>query len=178
MAIVKKMTTKTILKGAPDKGVLKDSNGEPVYLATVFGDARLRKPDNSDYGPYVKFSGSFRAINHESGEEIRSRVLILPAVAEGIIDEILAQEEINSVEFAIKLGIVESATPIGYEWVVEPLEGMSAENDPLAHLESRLRDKNLLPAPKAEAEPETVIDENGNPPTRATPPKKKAAARK
>ena len=144
-SIINKMTTKSILGGAPNKVEIEHSDGSPIWLMTVFGRAAQRMPGESQHGPYVKFKGSFKSINHETGEEKRSRLLILPGVAEGIIDEILVQDDIETVEFAVQIGVQKSDTPIGYEWVVEPLTEMDTDSDPLAALESKLKQQELLP---------------------------------
>jgi hypothetical protein len=137
--IVKKITVKAVSGGLekPEK---------PTPIMTVYGLLTDSKPDHSDYGDYIRFSGNFEAVNMSNGEHFRSGRLILPGIAEGLLQGALEQEGVESVQFALEIGIKPSKSPVGYDYTVKPLIETS-ENDPLADMRGKLS----LPSPETVA---------------------------
>src|SRR5258708_3606618 len=83
--------------------VLKDK-AKAVPLMRVYGVATRMKPGESDFGPYLRFLGQFRALNIETGEAFRAPVLLLPKfLEEELAGAMGSGENVRSSEFAIEI---------------------------------------------------------------------------
>jgi len=140
---LKKITVKGVCPGLKEM----EKPEKPDAIMTVFGLVTGAKPDRSDYGDYIRFEGNFEAVDMGTGNAYRSGRMILPGIAEGLLAGAFNGEGVESVQFALEIGIKPSKSPVGYDYTVKPLVE-SAENDPLADLRGKLS----LPAPKSEPE--------------------------
>jgi len=136
----KKITVRE-MKLSPD--VLETEVGkigptESVLVASIYGRVKGSKPESGDLGAYTRFSGEFEAVNHIESTCFRSRTLIVPAVAEPILQEHL---DCKSEEFAINLVISPNASTKGgakYRWEAFPLSKATSEADALTQIGMRL----------------------------------------
>ena len=148
--LLKKLSVKNIC------GTIKSpAPGIEQKLVIVMGYAKGSEIKKTTFGDSIGFHGDFKGIDIETGEEFRSGVCYLPDVAESLIENALDDHE-GVVEFAFEIGIVGVAprTPGEegkYEYRCKPLMKAS-ENDPLAQLETRLK-QGLLDAPKKAEKP-------------------------
>ena len=143
MNIVKKIT----VKGVMDDKIPAPEKGKPKALCHVFGVVRSAKGSSTTFGPYIRFSGTFEAINLETGEQFHSGTLILPGIAESLLFGACGEHPEASVEFAFEIGVKASNSPVKYDFTVKSLIDQRGA-DPL----KALRDQTVhmrpgLPAP-------------------------------
>ncbi len=144
MAMVRKITAR-IVCGKPDKKAIINSEGDPIWLMTVYGNTHRSIPGETDYGPYLKFRGKFEAVNIETGEMFTSMNLILPPIAEELVEDALTREGVSSVDFALKVGVRRDDEAIsGYQWVAESVTETEGE-DPVARMRAKLQDMKVIP---------------------------------
>ena len=110
MVIVKKITVKNV---GP-----KPSSKEKTDLINVAGIITGVAHGESQYGPWTKLLGSFKARNLETDEVFASGTCILPAIANDILVGTFQGEPL---EFAVQISSVPAETPTGYEYRVSPL---------------------------------------------------------
>ena len=111
----------------------KDKN---LNLMQVIGIARKIEIGTSTYGDWVKFRGSFEAVNLQTGEVYSSANCFLPKIAQDLIlDGIESLIDKGSVEvsFAFQINSKPANSAIGYEYEVKPLIE-TAKNDALEEL--------------------------------------------
>lgn len=139
MSILRKITVKTVCgkQAAPEDH--KD-------LMTIIGIASGTRSGESNYGPWVSFTGHFEATNIETGEVFTSMQAFLPEPIQSALESRLTSGDVESVEVALKIGIRPSDAAIGYEYVTESLVEM-ANHDAIAHLRGVAN--KALDAPKA-----------------------------
>lgn len=158
MAMVRKITAK-IVCGKPDKKEIINSDGDPIWMMTVYGNTHRSIAGETDYGPYLKFRGKFEAVNIVTGELFTSMNLILPPIAEELVEDALTREGVSSVDFALKVGVRRDDDAIsGYQWVAESVTETEGE-DPVARMRAKLQDMKVIPLlgnpeETAESEPE------------------------
>jgi len=147
--IVSKITIKNVYGKIDIEKLLKEKNKQ-IELMDVFGLVRKSVPGTSDYGDYVKFRGSFKAINLETGEAVQSGALILPRTAEEVLQGAMS-DDVNEVQFGFRIVAKYDADAVTkYTFQIIPLMN-PAENDPLVLLESKIaEDFKKLAAPKAD----------------------------
>ena len=113
----------------------------PTDLFAFYGLCRSYAEESNSYGVYIRFKGDFKARNMRTGQEYRSATAILPKVAEDFLANVMlrAQEYAGMayVEFGIVVGMVQSDTPVGYEFTVRTLVE-DKDTDPLAALEAKI----------------------------------------
>ena len=145
--LVKKITSRDVMGNL--KEVIRESgkaNGETVPLFTIVGQVIGHSAGESQYGPWVKIKGRFRATNKVSGDVYNSSVAMLPDEAMDPLLAVLAIDGASSVDMAFDIGAkIDDSTAVGYVYEVTPLMKPS-EDDPLARLE-----QSLLPAPAKKA---------------------------
>ncbi len=137
MEILRKITLKAVC-GKLDFDKLIASDSKKITLMKVFGVARKAKPDQSDLGAFIRFTGAFRAVNVETGQVFQSGVLILPGVAQDLLLGALDGENIEEVNFGFEIGAhydADSVTKYVYDVrsLVEP-----AQDDPLERMAKQL----------------------------------------
>lgn len=116
--------------------IVKPENEKPVWLYKVFGVANGTKEGESNYGHWIAFTGTFKAIRND-GESFRSGQCFLPATATNLVLPSLKNEGTNAVEFAFNVGVKKADNQIGYEYIVEPILNVS-DNDPIMLLEQKI----------------------------------------
>lgn len=145
---LRKITLGTI-KVQPDLEKLLKMPGKRADLCDLYGIATRAKPGNSDYGPFVAFVGTFRAIRLEDKAEFESSKIILPAFIEEELFAAFNGEQNANVEFAMRISAkydAEAATKYVYDMVplIKP-----KENAQLANLMGAVKEaQKALPAPK------------------------------
>ena len=135
--LITKITVKNVC-GSPDLEEIIKAPGKAIELMDVFGLARKVVPGESQYGPYVKFSGTFKAINLQTGETVRSGACILPGTAQELLAGAFS-DDTTEVKFGFKIGVKadKASKGTGYAFTVEPLTD-PGENDPLTMLENQI----------------------------------------
>lgn len=145
--LVKKITSRDVMGTL--KQVIRESekkNGEIVPLFTIIGQVMGHSTGESQYGPWTKIKGRFRATNKITGDVYNSSVAMLPDEAMDPLLAVLAIDGASSVDMAFDIGAkIDDTTAVGYVYDVVPLMKPS-EDDPLERLQK------ALPAPaKAKA---------------------------
>jgi len=128
--MVRKITNKALFGGAPKLGDKKE-----LVLGTVMGITRGIKTGESGNGPWTALTGAFEAHTHD-GRILQSPVLFLPDPMNSMIAEQIANPDTESLQFAVRVKMVASDVPIGYEYRCETLVETDAA-DPLADLRSK-----------------------------------------
>lgn len=111
------------------------------YLATVYGIARGTQSGESQNGPWTCLTGTFEAHTHD-GRKLAAPKVFLPDPLNSSLAEQLADENVESIQFAVDVYIVPSDVPIGYEYRTKTKVDPSGA-DPLADLR-----RQALPAPE------------------------------
>lgn len=84
--LITKITTKTIglTKTKLQELALANKN-KSVPVARVYGHLSGATAEQSDLGPYVSFTGNFKAVNLLTGQSFRAGRMLLPGVAESAL---------------------------------------------------------------------------------------------
>lgn len=143
--IVKKITAKVVMGGKPSIEKLiryMDQHGKDAVMPLfgIVGRCSDFTAGQSDFGPYVKLLGQFKAVNQETGEQFRSGAAILPGSANDLVYGALRGlgEGGGAIEFAFRVGLKrDESVAIGYVYVVEQVYN-KAQDDALDDLERRL----------------------------------------
>lgn len=122
-----------------------------VPLLRIWGVAKRAKPGSSDYGPYVRFLGDFRALDVQTGALYRSSVAILPKFMEEQLAGAMGTGD-NSVaaQFGVEISVkYDGKAATKYVYMDRALLEPEQSNEILA-LEDKIRgtDPKALPAPK------------------------------
>lgn len=119
MEILRKLTIKT---AGFDIASVKAALGEnkTADLLKVVGVTTEARPGQTDKGEYIKFGGTFRAVNLQTGETFESATAIFPNfIAESLATALSQSQE---VEFGLLIGAKANSTSVtGYEFTVRPL---------------------------------------------------------
>lgn len=145
MEVVRKITVKVVNGGnRPAPFAEADPMGTKRHLITVIGraskaEAASSQMPNGDVSEYFRFRGQFAAWKGEmgEGEEFRSGVAILPSVAADFLAGEFASDETQSVDFAFKIGIKKSDSPVQYDYTCEPLVQQAEDSDPLKAIQAK-----------------------------------------
>lgn len=117
--LLRKITIKNLGFGVADiKEAVKETGS--ASLAKIVGLTTTATPGQTDKGSFIKFGGTFKAVNNVTGEIFESSTCILPNfVAEPMAS---ALENTTELEFGLEIGAraVENSVT-GYEFVVRPL---------------------------------------------------------
>jgi hypothetical protein len=157
MSIVRKITTKNM--GLTDPKTLEEicqgAPGEEIPVLRVVGKIRSATPGQTGLGSYVSFSGEIVAVNLITGEEKRAPSMILPSMAEMLVDAALsaakAKDPNASATIALDVTLTEHVSSYQngqkYKWGVI---GLSKDpiDDPLSQLLHSFGDLPMLEAPK------------------------------
>lgn len=136
MKIIRKITIRDVF-GKIDIEELLKAEGKALKLVKVLGFCRKAVPGSSSMGDFVKYQGSFAAVNVQTGEEFRSGAMILPGVVQDLLLGALAGD-VEEVEFGFIIGIRYDADAIAkYVYEVESLIAPK-ESDPLEMLAKQL----------------------------------------
>lgn len=148
MQVVRKLSTKTIVGNV--KPLIANAT-DKVFLYFIGGKAIGVKKGESNYGAWTAFTGDFVAKTHK--ETYRSSKAFLPPVVSDPI-EAAFKDTGEEIEFAFNIFVKKNDTPVGYEYVCEPVIKIR-ESDALAAIMEKaiLPPANTapaLPAPKGE----------------------------
>lgn len=99
---------------------------EPTNLMVVYGRTAAKKLAESANGPYIKWIGSFRAINKVTGEIFKANSLILPSDGEEMLQVLTMDSAVAEFAFNIKV-TPHKRSPTGYSFVTEAVA--SADNE-------------------------------------------------
>lgn len=155
---LKKMSVASI--GAIPKDFKKQPHDTRIAMMHVFGRVESTETGTSQFGPWIAFVGSFKAVKLDDGEVFRAGKCLLPGVASDAISDAVNGANGGIVEFALEVGIrrvVKMAangeeTGAGYEYTMAPLIEIDEAADPLAALEARVQKTLPAPAPEPETE--------------------------
>lgn len=148
----KKLTTKTVgLTPEKCEEIAKGQGSKAIPVVRVYGTVKKAEPKQSDLGPYSFFHGQFEAVNLVDGHKVRSTSLIVPAVAEPLLNDALAGEkEANgdaaTLTFGLDITVLENLSQKGgwkFKFGVTALKG-SEQKDPLDMLGEQLGTLPLL----------------------------------
>jgi len=184
MQALKKITIGTI---NGKRGGFQVKEGDPDrVIGRIFGRADSVVTKATNYGDYLRFTGSIKAINEER-EEAFSSTLILPSPADTMLaDALLNDTEKMGVTFAFDIVLrampKKNETDRGYEFIVKPLMDTKSD-DPLAQLQKKLAEQYALPpvAPKQATLPGTTQAEptgSAEQPAAEAAPEKAAKSKK
>jgi hypothetical protein len=138
-ALLSRITIKTVC------GEIAKPSKE-VLLMRVYGQANGFKVATSQFGDSLGFTGVFKAINAETGEEFSAGKCFLPKIVENQLGGILSGQDSNGVEFAFDIGVKPANNAFGYEYVVRPVLA-PVESPVIAALEEKMGKMPALPAP-------------------------------
>lgn len=137
MQIVRKITLKGVC-GKVDLEKLLKAPGKRMELMKVFGVARKAAPGSTAIGDFVRFSGSFRAVNSVTGESFQAGGMILPPIAQDLLAGALEGDGVEDVNFGFSVAVHYDADAIAkYVYEVESLLP-PAQDDPLERLGAAL----------------------------------------
>jgi hypothetical protein len=147
--VLRKITVKSVM--GKDFVYMKDTDlvkKKKADLMRVYGCVTTIKPGSSDYGPFVRFVGEFKAVNVITGEMFVSPAAILPRFLEEQVAGACSPENLP-VTFGFDIGIklaVDSKSGIDkYEFTASPVLIPKSSNAMIA-LEETMAQK-ALPAP-------------------------------
>jgi hypothetical protein len=121
----------------PLEAVAEQNKPKPVSVMRVWGIVSGRKSGMSQFGAYTKFSGQIAAINLLTGDEYRSQDLLLPGIAEAVVNKMFEgslKEENGSAQFALEVTVVynppktENSNFTKFSYGVKPLIEFQGED--------------------------------------------------
>ena len=135
-ALLKKISVKNIVGTMPAPKV-----GEEIALCVIMGYAKSYAVKQTTYGDCTAFSGDFKGIDVETGEDFRSGMCYLPDVASDLLKNALDANP-GIIEFGFDISVVgvkgrTEGEQGKYEYRCRPLM-KAAENDPMLALENKL----------------------------------------
>jgi hypothetical protein len=104
-----------------------------ISVLRVWGIVSNREVGQSQYGQYMKFKGEIAALNLVSGEEARSQAVLLPQVAETVVNSLFekAAKEGGSAQIALEITVEYNASTKGgtkFRYGVKPLIEFKGED--------------------------------------------------
>lgn len=146
---LRKITVKTVYGEVDLERLLKDKT-KALPIMDVYGLCRKSKAGETDFGPYVRFLGEFRAVNCETGAMYRAPVLLLPKFLE---EELAAAtgdaNAAKEVEFAFRLSAkYDAKAATKYVYLADSLVEAS-QSDAMTALESRIAEQRKLLSDKS-----------------------------
>jgi hypothetical protein len=175
LQVSRKLTVKGIV-GSP--AGLVTAEKPRLLIARIYGTVQGAKPDESQYGEYVRFTGNFRGVNLLTGEASSSPSCILPETAEQLVFNAFNQLDKGSeLNFAFDFALEHDADPRnarGYKYVTVTL--LAEESDTLRAI------AGLLPAipslPDLLSTPTSALDETQSEMPEHVEPELKPSAKK
>lgn len=139
--ILKKVTAKSVLgdNAAMRKWLRAPENEGKKMSFDLFGIVHGTELKVTEYGESHGFSGSFRAINHQTGEVFTAGVAYLPKAAENILATVvnsLAPGEQAEVALTVAV-VLDDKSNTGYVYEVSTHLAETA-NDPVVLLQQRI----------------------------------------
>lgn len=130
-------TAKLGLTVRPLEVVAEAHKPDPISVMRVWGIVSNRKPGVSQYGSYTKFTGEFAGLNLLNGEEYRAQELLLPAIAESVVNKMFegaAKESQNAAQISLEVTVTfnppktENSTYTKFVYGVKPLIDFKGED--------------------------------------------------
>jgi hypothetical protein len=155
MEFLKKISTSTMGLGVRQLEEVAESNKpKAVSVLRIWGIVSNRKPGVSQYGSYTKYTGEIAATNLITGVDARSQELLLPGIAEAVVNKMFegCAKEGGSAQIALEITVTynppksENSTFTKFSYGVKPLIEFKGE-DALSAM------AKLLPAPVVIAVP-------------------------
>ena len=143
--ISRKITISTVT-GGPKKWfdkLIKATPGadgvQSLDLCRIYGYAQGYTAGVSDFGEFIKFAGSFRGVNLDTGEVSEApQVILQPFLAAAFKSALDAPERSGPVQFAFLIrAVYDPSAAAKYRYAVLDLLP-PAVSDPLAELEARM----------------------------------------
>ena len=102
----KKITVKEINLSTEMLESIAESNGKGkgVPVARIYGRISRVEQGSSQYGPYSRYYGEFEAVNLIDSTVHRSQQLIVPAVGEAMVAEMLAAGRKDNKDAVVQVG--------------------------------------------------------------------------
>lgn len=133
---VNKVTVRSIGYKKTDLDSIVEENEESVLIARFYGRISKSEAGSGTLGDFVKFKGSHEAVNLISQKVYRSKTLILPAIAEGMLIDLLNEAQKDAPEAIMEYGIDISVMPnpsyngngAKYQFGMVPLMAPAAED--------------------------------------------------
>lgn len=147
---VKKIGAAAIMGGSVSKALLDGQKSRELYSVVGIARGVDRKMNRMTGGTTREFKGHFETTNLLDGTIKQSMRYFAPDILADQLENALADAK-GDVIIAVVVGIKESKSPVGFEYVCRAVEKIS-ETDPFAVLKARLGDKlpkPALPAPAA-----------------------------
>ena len=124
---------------------------ERTQIFGITGIVRHIKEDNSDFGPFIRFYGSFESVDILSGEIVSAAQGIFPGVLQDLLYGTYVEGE--EIHFAGILGVEPDKSPragVGYKWFYLPVvEGTVP--DALTDMRKQMMKALPKPEPKSTA---------------------------
>lgn len=134
--------------------VAEKNQQSPTSVLRIWGIVNDRKGGVSQYGPYNKYHGEFAALNLITGEEARSSDLLIPGVAETVVNKLFesAAKEGGTAQIALEITVTynpprsANSTFTKFSYGVKPLVEFKGE-DVLSIMAKQLPPPTGLTAP-------------------------------
>lgn len=177
-SLIAKITMRTL--GLDAKKHIPEDGKPPIAIAQIYGVAqRIKIVEDKQRGDtFEAITGTFEAVNLETGEIYQSGVLYLPA---GIHDLVAAavknldpEDRKGAVKFKLEIGVVKSSNAAGYSYEARSVVKAS-DVDPLADLRAAGGPPTLMQKPAAQPPAETPA---AAPPKPAAQPPAKGAGKR
>lgn len=122
---------------------------KPALLCRIFGKADgIKTGESQDGRVWSALTGSFAAINLQSGEEYRSGKLFLPSgiheTVENAVRALGENKEGLSITFGLEIRSVTASNPIGYSYQAANLVATTA-TDELSELRKAIEASHAMP---------------------------------
>jgi len=147
MLFLKKVTTATMgFTTHALEEIAAASQPKTVSVLRVWGIISGREPGTSQFGQYMKFKGEIGALNLVDGSEARAQAVLLPQIAETVVNSLFdkAAKDGGSAQIALEITVEFNASQKGgtkFRYGVKPLIEFKGE-DALAVM------AKTLPAPR------------------------------
>lgn len=148
--------SKLSVKGIGCKPKLAEE-GKPALLCRIFGKADgIKTGESADGRVWSALTGSFAAVNMQTGEEYRSGKLFLPSgiheTVENAVNALGENTNGLSIKFGLEIRAVVANNPIGYSYQAANLV-QTETADELSELRKAIEDKRGVPQLAAPAAP-------------------------
>jgi hypothetical protein len=134
MQFLKKVTVAAMGFSTHDlEEIAAASNPKPVSVLRIWGIVSGREPGTSQYGQYMRFKGEIGALNLVSGSEARAQSLLLPAIAETVVNSLFdkAAKDGGTAQIAVEITVAFNASTKGgtkFVYGVKPLIEFKGED--------------------------------------------------
>lgn len=167
--IINRITTTTIIpksdlmrpEGIEESEFLKTAKQK--MLVEVYGNMMGSEADKNTYGPFTRFFGNFEAVHFGTGIIYGASICIVPSTLDALMIAVLQGKNVNEsghlpshqvsydvhARFSASIGIryveIKEVGDRGYEWVIQPLEGLDVigASDDMKLMRDQARKRHL-----------------------------------